>query len=331
MRANQTLDARVYVGTYAKYNNGNINGAWISLNSCDSYEDFLKKCATIHQDEADPEYMIQDCENMPDGLDCGEWLSEKEFNDIKAEINEENKLNVQIIDYSDKAIAVIGDTKQIKQELKDAGGRFNPKLSCGPGWIFSKKSLEKVQKIIGGQLESSTDSNVYKKWLDEFCKSITDSRLCVKEHIGAVKLSNGWFFLLEKSKIENSFCFHDEGPQYEFYKTLVDDKEKMKEYFVFENLEGIENKIKQIQENKDDIIFVRHYQDRAICDVFVSYEYERFYGHSTAEKYIPTEEDTNNVINALIYQRDQFKKRLETYLKKYGTSKIKTWTYWADA
>jgi hypothetical protein len=66
MRANQTLDARVYVGTYAKYNNGNIDGAWISLNSCDSYEDFLKKCATIHQDEADPEYMIQDCENMPD-------------------------------------------------------------------------------------------------------------------------------------------------------------------------------------------------------------------------------------------------------------------------
>lgn len=31
MRANQTLDAMVYVGTYAKYNNGNIDGAWISL------------------------------------------------------------------------------------------------------------------------------------------------------------------------------------------------------------------------------------------------------------------------------------------------------------
>lgn len=130
MRANQTLDAKVYVGTYAKYNNGNLDGAWISLNSCDSYDDFLKKCAAIHKDEEDPEFMIQDSEYMPDGLDCGEWLSEKEFNDIKAELNEENKLNVQIIDYSEKAIAVIGDTKEIKEKLKAAGGRFRTDVAC---------------------------------------------------------------------------------------------------------------------------------------------------------------------------------------------------------
>lgn len=330
------METRVYVGTYAKYNNGNIGGAWVSLNNCDSYSDFLKKCSSIHKDEKDPEFMIQDYEDMPDGLSCGEWLSEQEFNDIKAELNEENKLNVQIIDYSEKAIAVIGDTKEIKEELKAAGGRFNQRLSCGAGWIFSKKAMEKVQQIIGGQSQpvkggAKESTDIYKKWLDEFCGSIADTGSCKKRYIGAVKLSNGWFLLLEKNSIENRFCFQDEGPEYEFYKTLVDDEEKMKEYFVFENLEGIENKIKQIQENKDDIIFVRHYQDRVICDVFVSYEYERFYRHSTAEKYIPTEEDTNNVINALIYQRDQFKKRLETYLKKYGTSKIKTWTYWAEA
>ena len=330
------METRVYVGTYAKYNNGNIGGAWVSLNNCDSYSDFLKKCASIHKDEQDPEFMIQDYENMPDGLSCGEWLSEQEFNDIKAELNEENKLNVQIIDYSEKAIAVIGDTKEIKEELKAAGGRFNPRLSCGAGWIFSKKSMEKVQKIIGGQSQpvkggAKESEDTYKKCLDEFCKNISCAIFYKKENIGAVRLSNGWFFLLEKSKIENHFCFQGEGPEYEFYKTLVDDEEKMKEYFVFENLEGIEKKIKQIQEKKDDIIFVRHYQDRAICDVFVSYEYDRFYGHSTAEKYIPTDDDRKNIINALIYQRDQFKKRLETYLKKYGTSKIKTWTYWADA
>lgn len=330
------METRVYVGTYAKYNNGNIGGAWVSLNNCDSYSDFLKKCASIHKDEQDPEFMIQDYENMPDGLSCGEWLSEQEFNDIKAELNEENKLNVQIIDYSEKAIAVIGDTKEIKEELKAAGGRFNPRLSCGAGWIFSKKSMEKVQKIIGGQSQpvkggAKESEDTYKKCLDEFCKNISCAIFYKKENIGAVRLSNGWFFLLEKSKIENHFCFQDEGPEYEFYKTLVDDEEKMKEYFVFENLEGLEKKIKQIQEKKDDIIFVRHYQDRAICDVFVSYEYDRFYGHSTAEKYIPTDDDRKNIINALIYQRDQFKKRLETYLKKYGTSKIKTWTYWAEA
>lgn len=45
---------------------------------------------------------------------------------------------LQIIDYSEKAIAVIGDTRAIKETLKTLGGRFNCHLSCGAGWIFSK-------------------------------------------------------------------------------------------------------------------------------------------------------------------------------------------------
>lgn len=45
---------------------------------------------------------------------------------------------IQIIDYSEKAIAVVGDTRAIKETLKTLGGRFNAHLNCGAGWIFSK-------------------------------------------------------------------------------------------------------------------------------------------------------------------------------------------------
>ena len=45
---------------------------------------------------------------------------------------------VKIIDYSEKAIAVVGDTRAIKDTLKTLGGRFNSHLTCGAGWIFSK-------------------------------------------------------------------------------------------------------------------------------------------------------------------------------------------------
>ena len=45
---------------------------------------------------------------------------------------------VQSIDYSEKAIAVVGETRAIKETLKKLGGRFNRHLSCGAGWIFSK-------------------------------------------------------------------------------------------------------------------------------------------------------------------------------------------------
>lgn len=51
---------------------------------------------------------------------------------------------IQIIDYSEKAIAVIGETRPIKDKLKELGGRFNFRLTCGPGWIFKKSDLQKI-------------------------------------------------------------------------------------------------------------------------------------------------------------------------------------------
>lgn len=55
---------------------------------------------------------------------------------------------VQIIDYSEKAFAVIGDTKPLKDELKNMGGKFNFRLTCGAGWIFSKTKLESVKAYL---------------------------------------------------------------------------------------------------------------------------------------------------------------------------------------
>ena len=55
---------------------------------------------------------------------------------------------IEVIDYSEKAIAVIGDTKPIKDHLKELGGRFNFKLSCGAGWIFPKTKREEVELLI---------------------------------------------------------------------------------------------------------------------------------------------------------------------------------------
>lgn len=55
---------------------------------------------------------------------------------------------VSIVDYSAKAIAVIGDTKPIKDQLKDLGGKFNFRLSCGAGWVFPKSKLTDVQTLL---------------------------------------------------------------------------------------------------------------------------------------------------------------------------------------
>jgi hypothetical protein len=57
-----------------------------------------------------------------------------------------------IVNYSDKAIAVFGDTKPIKDELKALGGRFNPKLTHDDekkaGWIFSKSKENEIWNLL---------------------------------------------------------------------------------------------------------------------------------------------------------------------------------------
>lgn len=58
-------EAKIYVGTYDKYNNGSIQGDWLDLIDYDSFESFLEKCKEIHDDELEPVYMFQDYENIP--------------------------------------------------------------------------------------------------------------------------------------------------------------------------------------------------------------------------------------------------------------------------
>lgn len=78
---------------------------------------------------------------------------------VKAEKAEEVKEveavtveGLEIVDYSEKAVAVFGDTKAIKEQLKELGGRFNPSLNYNgekrAGWIFSKKQADKVKELI---------------------------------------------------------------------------------------------------------------------------------------------------------------------------------------
>ena len=55
---------------------------------------------------------------------------------------------IELVDYSEKSFAIVGDTKPIKEVLKQLGGCFNGRLSCGAGWIFSKTKLDTVKQTL---------------------------------------------------------------------------------------------------------------------------------------------------------------------------------------
>ena len=65
MRTEEASTPAIYVGTYEKYNNGNIAGGWLSLAEHDTEEKFYDAAKKLHKNEHDPELMFQDFENFP--------------------------------------------------------------------------------------------------------------------------------------------------------------------------------------------------------------------------------------------------------------------------
>jgi antirestriction protein len=79
MEATSLSEARIYVGTYAKYNDGSIEGKWFDLSYFSDKDEFYKACAELHADESAPKYMFQDWEYIPDELIGKSWLSDNFF------------------------------------------------------------------------------------------------------------------------------------------------------------------------------------------------------------------------------------------------------------
>lgn len=309
---------RVYVGTYGKYNRGSIAGGWLSLLECKDYRAFLRKCRALHRGERDPEYMIQDTEDFPDGLSCGEWLSEEDFNDVIAACREE-EAEEQEPTLEERLRAAL---------LRQMGGQ-----KAVPE---SDKALLEVymQEIL--------------KAYDETDKSMLDyHRKCFS---GAVRLENGGIVVFEKPSIDHEFCFHDEGPDYEFYKEVTKTEDSLKEYFIGRNLGDMDETIEALDLNC-------HFPEGEYHSGYYCHDwYIHRVGYSSQKeplnvwKYVAlsgwdkeqhaswykdlqpmTDGDRKAIADGLRRERMKFEKRLQAYLKRYGVSKIRTWTYWADA
>ena len=81
-------EARIYVGTYAKYNEGSILGKWMDISDYSGREEFYDACRELHNDEEDPELMFQDWENIPSPLIGESWLSGDIFEVVEAISNQ---------------------------------------------------------------------------------------------------------------------------------------------------------------------------------------------------------------------------------------------------
>lgn len=111
-------DASIYVGTYAKYNDGSLFGKWMKLSDYADKDEFYRACAELHKDEADPEFMFQDWEYIPDGLIGESWVSslvwglmEQDEDDLEIACHYLSACSVKLEDY-ENADDLIAEAKE---------------------------------------------------------------------------------------------------------------------------------------------------------------------------------------------------------------------------
>lgn len=122
----------------------------------DGMQDYFDTNFYIHIKVGD-EYQVVEPKEKKNTLKKGKEDAADVVEYVKAEC-------LEIVDYSEKAIAVFGDTKAIKDQLKDLGGRFNPALNYDgekrAGWIFSKEQADKVRELLApAKSEKESDEN----------------------------------------------------------------------------------------------------------------------------------------------------------------------------
>lgn len=153
-------------------------------------------------------------------------------------------------------------------------------------------------------------------------------------------LANGGYLAIDKSRIETDFCF---GYDTDYTGHEASDAEAARaafaasaEAFKAANLRDLDERIENLRTYINDPLAgrcfpslqrVQYYGQSEPLNVWrigwhYWYEAQQHPGMSKA--------DAEKVIEALQAERANFDKRLDTYLKRYGTSKLHTLTYWRD-
>lgn len=167
-------------------------------------------------------------------------------------------------------------------------------------------------------------------------------KYCVNKASDAVVLESGMIFIFEKPSIEKDFCFgyrlssvdtqeYDEANEMA-YSVQNDGGAYFKAYNLrsFERFEDELNEVAECPENyfvqasySGEVKVCSHFQDAC------RYRYD--FGKLPENTALLTAADVENLKKVNASEKAKFEKRLNTYLKKYGTSKLRSWSYWSEA
>lgn len=168
----------------------------------------------------------------------------------------------------------------------------------------------------------------------------------LQKHTASAMQFNGTILGIDKPHIETTLGFHDEGPNYDLYKDLLKNTDKMKEYFIYRNTKDLQRIVQTLEkENCMQYPYVLGvmYLDNGTARL-VWEDYSRLTDCGEIENGLKKHEKMPNVVPVVCLDKvdremiisahkkvlADFEKRLSVWWKKYGAEKLNTFTYWAD-
>jgi antirestriction protein len=150
------VSVKIYVGTYKKYNEGNLFGKWLDLDDYSNFEQLKEEMYNLHIDEEDPEFMIQDweCNNI---INSFEFINESFISDEIYHI-------INIITESNISEEVLESYISCNSSLKNINEIIEEIEECYVGEF--QNDIEFVQSLLEetGEIPSNLPNYIYIDW-----------------------------------------------------------------------------------------------------------------------------------------------------------------------
>lgn len=184
---------------------------------------------------------------------------------------------------------------------------------------------------------------------------------CTNQAAAMTTLPTGEIVIIEKQKVETDFCFGESGYDYEDAQGMAHHARTSEDYLKAKNMEkfnewvhdleavningmtddlptyilAIGTKYSRCEENTN-IVALNWIRLTDFLDAMGgSYRLEDMPGtkftHWNVDYRVATKEEIDTILDLYKYAREKHEKKVDGYIKRYGTTKVNAWTYWRDA
>ena len=184
--------------------------------------------------------------------------------------------------------------------------------------LILKRNEELLEEFLDKSEPSSYMKDYYRKVVEQIAK-----------------IKDG-YLIVDKPRIKTSFCFGfgwngiSSLEEDEIANDLANQARTDEDYFLEQNLQEINNKVEMLQgsleldcDSYDRVVLIKNGLQYSI----VQRKHAEYWGEEYVEA---SNEEVKRILDLYLSVRENFKRRLSTYLKKYGLTKINSWTYLRD-